>query len=349
MMRMNEETKAVYEKYGTSPTGSCLQLLIQMPILFALYRVIDNVPAYVTKVKAAFIPFVSEFINQTGSKDFIANKDNFAANVRFAKQFTNELFVNGDKEYVTNTFIDVLNKATTSEWTNIYSNGNYSNLKDLITNASNSGAFDLFEKYNNFLGINIANTPQYLFKDGISGHHFGMILGAILIPLLAALTQWLNTKLMPQPETTGSGNTQQDTMAASMKSMNVMMPIMSAFFCFTLPVGMGLYWIAGAVIRSVQQVVINKHIDKVDIDELVEKNIEKAKKKNANNKNNVSSSVLNNSAKLSTKAIVNNVSSEDKEEKIRKATEYYNSNSAKPGSLTAKANMVRQYNEKNNK
>ena len=35
MLAMNEETKAVYAKYGVSPTGSCLQLLIQMPILFA--------------------------------------------------------------------------------------------------------------------------------------------------------------------------------------------------------------------------------------------------------------------------------------------------------------------------
>ena len=42
MVAMNEETKEVYAKYGVSPTGSCLQLMIQMPILFALYRVIYN-------------------------------------------------------------------------------------------------------------------------------------------------------------------------------------------------------------------------------------------------------------------------------------------------------------------
>ena len=58
-------------------------------------------------------------------------------------------------------------------------------------------------------------------------------------------------------------------MAQSMKMMNTMMPLMSAFFCFTLPAGMGLYWIAGSVVRSIQQVVINKHIDKMDIDEII--------------------------------------------------------------------------------
>ena len=64
-----------------------------------------------------------------------------------------------------------------------------------------------------------------------------------------------------------------------MKMMNTMMPIMSAFFCYTLPAGMGLYWIAGSVVRSVQQVVINKHIDKMDIDEVIKKNKEKQAKK----------------------------------------------------------------------
>ena len=47
---------------------------------------------------------------------------------------------------------------------------------------------------------------------------------------------------------------------------------MSAFFCFTLPIGMGLYWIAGSVIRTVQQIFINKHIDKMDFDEIIKKN-----------------------------------------------------------------------------
>lgn len=55
MMKMNVETKAVYEKYGTSMTGGCLQLVIQLPILLALYRVIYNIPAYVSSVKTYFM------------------------------------------------------------------------------------------------------------------------------------------------------------------------------------------------------------------------------------------------------------------------------------------------------
>ena len=86
--------------------------------------------------------------------------------------------------------------------------------------------------------------------------------------------------MMPTADTPQkSGNEQADTMMQSMKTMNTLMPLMSAWFCFTLPAGMGLYWVAGSVIRCVQQVFINRHIDKMDIDEMIQKNLEKQKKK----------------------------------------------------------------------
>ena len=355
-MKMNEETKAVYEKYGVSPSGSCVQLVIQMPILFALYRVIYNIPAYVTKVKDAFTPFVSEFVgavSKSGIKavDFIQNKENFAGASQFSKQFTNEAFVNasaeGHLEYVSNTFIDVLNKATTSEWHNIYATGNFEDLKDLITNASNTGVFDRLSKYNNFLGLSISNSPTYIIKDAFADGRYLMILGAIMIPLLAALTQWINTKLMPQAETS-KDNTQQNSMQASMKTMNLMMPVMSAVFCFTLPRGMGIYWIAGAVIRSVQQVVINKHLDKQDIDLIVEQNMEKAKKKRE--KKGVNSSTLMNTASKNTRTIAEKASTktaEEKEASMKRVNDYYAKNKIKPGGIAAKAHMVKQYNEAN--
>ena len=350
-MKMNEETKAVYEKYGVSPSGSCVQLLIQMPILFALYRVIYNVPAYVTKVKDAFIPFVTEFMDSVSSSgvkavDFIQNKENFQSASQFSKQFSNEAFVGGDKEYISNTIIDVLNKATTSEWNNLYAKGNFENLKDLITNATHSGVFDKLSKYNNFLGLSISNSPSYIIKDSFANGKYLMIAAAILIPLLAALTQWINTKLMPQAETSNNDKEQGNTMQASMKTMNMMMPIMSAVFCFTLPCGMGIYWIAGAVIRSVQQVLINKHLDKQDFDKIIEENMEKAKKKRE--KKGVNSSSLMNAANRSTKTIAEKTSTktaEEKEAALKRVNEYYEKNGIKPGGIAAKAHMVKQYNE----
>ena len=115
---------------------------------------------------------------------------------------------------------------------------------------------------------------------------------------------------------------------------------------------MGIYWIAGAVIRSIQQVFINKHIDKIDIDAIIAKNTEKLEKK-IEKKSGVTGAALNSAARISTKTITekshtNALSDSEREEAVRKSTEYYNKG-VKPGSLAAKANMVRAYNEKNNK
>ena len=52
--KMNEETMAVYEKYGVSPTGSCGQLLIQFPLIIALYQIIYRIPP-ISPVCARFL------------------------------------------------------------------------------------------------------------------------------------------------------------------------------------------------------------------------------------------------------------------------------------------------------
>ena len=54
MMAQQTEMKAIYEKYGTSMTAGCLPLFLQMPIIFALYRIIMNIPDYVPSVKAVY-------------------------------------------------------------------------------------------------------------------------------------------------------------------------------------------------------------------------------------------------------------------------------------------------------
>lgn len=345
MMAMNMETKAIYAKYGVSPTGNCLQVIVQMPILFALYRVINGMPAYVDKIKEAFFPLVDNLIAQAGSTEFIKT---FSQAGYYGKQFENESFINGVTTYVQNTFIDVLNKASTAEWLSI---------KDKFPSLSEDvdHTLGLLNQYNNFLGLNIGNSPSYIVKESISTGSYLMILAAISIPVLSAVTQWINVKLMPQQDVQSDNkNDTQNTMMQSMKTMTMMMPIMSAVFCYTLPAGLGLYWVAGAVVRSIQQVVINKHIDKLDLDEIIKKNEVKAKKKmeKAGVKAEQMAAYANmNTKKVSTAAkaaSTPSMTAEEKEEAVRKSTEYYNKN-AKPGSMMSKANMVKQYNEKNNK
>ena len=325
MLAMQDETKAIYAKYGVSPSGSCVQLIIQMPILFALYRVIYNVPAYITSVKNAFMPLVDKLLMMDGA-------------VEYMTEIGTGLGVSKKLDFTAaNTFVDVLNKFQSSNWIDL--SAKYPELSDLISNTQAE-----IDHMNTFLGINIAYSPSNLLKTG----SVVLMIGAIAIPALAALTQWLNTKLMPQAAATEGGD---DAMSQSMKQMNVMMPLMSAIFCFTLPSGMGLYWIASALVRSVQQLILNKHFDKVDLDKLIEKNLEKLNEKRA--KQGLPPQKLNEKAirAAQVKPVDEAKAAAKKaatQENIKKATAYYNEN-AKPGSLASKANMVKKFEEKNDR
>ena len=339
MERQQAEIKEVYGKYGVSATGSCVQLIIQMPILLALYRVFYNIPAYVPMVKRVFFPLVDELI-AANAGDYL--KATTAARF-FQKQFENESYLNGVTEYVQNTFIDVLNKFNSADWTALTEN--FADLKSDIANTVTS-----LTRYNSFLGLNMANSPSSLFKEAMQSKTYILVIVALIIPVLAAVTQYLNVALMPQPESQ-DGN---DQMNNTMKSMNVMMPIMSAFFCWSLPNGMGLYWITGAVIRCIQQVVINKQIDKMDIDAMVEKNLEKMKEKEAKegkkDKNRVSSSTMNTYSSMNTRKMKDKSStavSSDSEKKAQQARQT-NGKKYKSGSLAAKANMVSSFNDADN-
>lgn len=344
MMAQNQEIQALYAKYGVSPTGSCLYMLIQMPILLSLYRVIYAIPAYVSKVKDAFFPLVDKIIATAGATELVQG---FSNSTMYAKQFQNDSFLAGNTTYMQNTIIDCLNKASTAEFLSISE-------KFPELSAEVTATVDQLNIYNNFLGLNIGNSPLYIMKEGWASGHILMCLGALLIPLLSALTQWINTKLMPQQDNSGNkGNDQAAAMAQSMKTMNTFMPIMSACFCLTLPSGMGLYWVAGSVVRSIQQILINKHIDKMDFDKIVKKNSAKSAKKLEKMKE--SQEKLNAYASMNTKSIQSKanvnvgLTEEEKKAAMDKSTDYYNSKAAKPGSMMAKANMVKDYNERNNK
>ena len=354
MMAQNQEVQAVYAKYGVSPTGSCVQLLIQMPILFALYQVIQAMPAYVGKIGNTFAVLADKII--------AVDKGHFLQNSGI-ESIANTVSMYGrhiSEDNMRNGIIDVLNRLSTTDMAAIAEHYDLSGLTyqgELI--LSNETTRGLIDTYNNFLGLNMGNSPSHIINGALETGSYLLVVGAILIPVLSALTQWINVKLMPTQNDNNKNNGQESSMASSMKMMNNIMPIMSAWFCFTLPSGMGLYWIAGSVARTIQQIVINKHIDKMDFDKIIQQNSKKSAKKlekmkerqeklnayaNMNTRN--IQSKTNTNTNTSTRP---QTSQADKDAAMKKSTEYYNQGNAKPGSLMARANMVKQYNEKNNK
>lgn len=341
-MAQNQEIQEVYAKYGVSPTGSCVQFLIQMPILFALYRVINAMPAYVAKIGNTFGVLADKIIT-TDSGEFLSN-----SGVESISKTVSMYGRNISDDNIKNGIIDVLNKLSSTDMATISQHYGLSELtyegKLILSNDTTRGLLDTF---NNFLGLNTGNSPQNIIQEAMKTGAWLLIIGAICIPLLSALTQWINVKLMPQQATS---NDQENPMASSMKTMNMIMPLMSAWFCFTLPSGLGLYWIAGSVVRSIQQVVINKHIDKVDFDELIKQNSKKSAKKLEKMK--VQQEKLNAYANMNTKKINGKVESSstsyDNIQKNETAANNLNRD-VKQGSLADRANLVKKYNEKNNK
>ena len=327
MMKQNEEIQKVYEKYGTNPTGGCLQLVIQFPILLALWKVIQNIPAYVGGVKDMYMPLVNE-IMATGGYQKIMEKIGSAS----------PIMINPEKfDYTkTNTIVDVLYKFQPSTWDTL--KDKFPDLSSLIDSTSGQ-----ISHINNFLGANISDAPVNLMMDALKTGAILVAIVALLIPILSGLTQWINIKLMPQSP---GMDDRENPMANSMKTMNMIMPLFSVFMCFTMPAGLGLYWIFSAICRSVQQVAINKYLDRMDMDELVKKNMEKAKKKYEKKK--VSTEELNQMATKKVRNIAveqkhNHTADSEQEAKLQQAAE--RGKNAKPGSLTAKANMVRKFNE----
>lgn len=332
MTAMQEETQAIYEKYGVSPTGSCIYMLINFPILFSLYRVFYNVPAYLGSVKDYFTDLVNGITATSGYQDIMAE---FVKEVNLTTVRVD--FTATDKTVLSNYVVDTLYGMNSSGWELLKEK--FTDLTDLITRTHEN-----ISHVNKFIVLNISDTPFNIIKTEISKGAYLIAILALLIPVISYLTQVLNIKLMPQ--STGSGDNQNAAMENQMKMMNHIMPLFSLVFCFTVPVGLGIYWIISALVRVVQQVLLNRHFEKIDLDDIIKKNQEKAKKKRE--KRGIYAEQINNAARMNTKKINEPEMSNDEKEKILEDAAAKRSK-AKPESLAAKANLVKEFNEKNSK
>jgi YidC/Oxa1 family membrane protein insertase len=336
MAAQQEETQMIYDKYGVSPTGSCIQMLIQMPILLALYRVFYNVPAYITSVKDIFTDLVSGIMATDGYADTMQSIYSSANLRNVSVDFTVT-----DTTAMSNYIVDVLYKLSESGWSSLADS--FPNLTDLISSTS-----DRLRDINYLFILNISDTPWNLIKSGWASKSWLLLICALLVPVVSYLGQLINIKLMPTADNGNSGNAQADQMQQQMKTMNMMMPLMTLFIAFSCPVGLVLYWTVGSVFRIIQQIFLNKHFEKIDLDSIVEKNKEKAAKKKE--ERGIRQAQIYEAAKMNTKsnsmASKANISGE-KMEALNKADEARSH--AKSGSMSSKANMVKEFNERNNK
>ena len=327
MMKQQEEMNLVYDKYGVKMSSGCLPSLMQMVFLLGLYPVVQYVTEYVTKVRDVYTPVIQQIqatsgyekIMETVSKTVVPNIGSFDLGTE--KGLANVLY-----KFQNSTWDALVDRIPSIEGT----------VNETVRQISDM---------NYFLGIDIGSHPWELLKDALAAASVLGVILAIIIPVLAGVTQFISVKLT---QSGAAGAALQDTdnpMANSMKTMTYTMPLISAFFGFSLPAGLGLYWVASAVVRSIQQVAVNRYLRNKSVEDIIEENRKKAQKKRE--KKGTSAEEINRMATKSTRNVgtskANKQASDPaKEEKIRKAQEM--ARNAKPGSLTAKANLVSRYN-----
>lgn len=380
MMKMQEETQAIYQKYGTSPTGSCMQMLIQMPILFSLYYIISNVPAYVPQVKEYYEDVSHNIVSDYDYFKYM-NKayDDFVKTDKEEDkyEFIDNMLDSFSSSITDKKAIDQLAKYSTVQWNNL--TDSYKNFGDLakdlkdvtdeewdkllggITNE------DKKAKINNFINDILVSDSQISSIDKefdekaeivvssevkvMEINEFGpvnlsqspsSVMGfAILIPILCFLTQWFSSKMMMK---NNKQQMEENPMGNSMKVMNTVLPLVSAFIAFSVPAGLGLYWVCNGVFQIIQQFTVNAYFKSVDVNDIIKDNVKKVNKKNE--RKGIDPNRVASLATTNTKAISNKT----KAKSSNKSTDSNNSNKKyKDGSMAAKANMVKEFNDKNRK
>jgi len=255
MRLMQMEQQAVYDKYGTSPTAGCLPMLIMFPIMFALYRIIYAIPAYVPEIKELYNAIAEGILQQ----DYFAYMSEMATTLGVATKNFTEMSVN---TLTPDHLIDIMTKFGSDQWIALAEQ--FPSIADIINvNAEQINAI------HSIGGFNLLNSPQY--------YGFGL---ALLVPVLAIVTQLLQSKLsMASNKKNNNNRDQENAMVQSMNSMMYIMPFMSGFMCWMFPICVGIYWIASTVVTIIYQFFINRHIDKMDMDEMIKQNVEKMNKK----------------------------------------------------------------------
>lgn len=268
LRRQQSETQAVYAKYGASPMGGCLPLLISLPIMFALYRVIYAIPAYVTDVGGLYGSIADKLQGISGYKntliDFITQNSLVLSQQSGCSSTVIDLSIYQDvpREYL----IDLFSKFNPANWDAFFDVDLFSSIKEaaISINGSSMSVSEVVDKIvsvNGLFGLSILDRPEI---KSIS----------VVIPVLAVISQFIQGKLQSAANANKKTNT-DDPAQQTTKMMTTIMPIMSGAFCLMLPIGVGIYWIASAVFTIIQTLFINKYLDKVNVDEMLEKSKEK--------------------------------------------------------------------------
>ena len=221
--KLQREMMKLYKENNVSMTGGCLPMLIQMPILIGLYQVIQKPLSYLMGVDW----MAEDVINKV-----YMLRDTMASQI-------------GNLATQTEEMLAKVSQIQLSQWAEIV-----------------NGPTDPWVINFNFLGLNLANTPSaainYIMRLDFS--NWGVI-ALLLIPVLAVVSQVLTTKLTQIQSGQNTKDDSDNPSSQMNKSMMLMMPLMTGLFTFTLPSGIGIYWIVSSITQLIQQLALNKYFE----------------------------------------------------------------------------------------
>ena len=219
--KFQEEMQKLYEEEGVNPMSGCLWSFLPLPILMALYSI----------------------IRQPITHFMMLSKDVLQTVVQSAADAGVDL-----------TNIVMMDKVTGAPALKdgLYQMAAYGqiNLVKAVQEMGLSTPDGWFNVNYKFLGLDLTATPWEYIK---SFTFTWAVIGVILIPILAGLSQFVFSKLTmkTQPQADAAGG-------ASMKSMMYMMPLFSVYIAFIMPAALGVYWIAQSVFSLIQEAILNK-------------------------------------------------------------------------------------------
>ena len=229
--KLNAEMQNLYREEGVNPMSGCLWSLIPFPILIALYSVVRQPLTRMMFVAKDFVTVLQDYFVEKGLYTVTSARASAYAEIE-------------------------LTKLTHANWSSV------------VTDLADKLDPNLLDIDFRFLGLNLGDQPKWNFfvdTDWSSPSVWLPALGLFLIPFISAALSWLSMKVSTKMNpTTG----QDPKAAASMNTMNMMMPLMSIWICFIMPAAMGIYWIANSVFGMIRDVILTrKYLKQMEIED----------------------------------------------------------------------------------
>lgn len=225
--KINQEIQELYQKEQYNPMQGCLPLLLQLPIIMALYSIVINPMKYVIGMGGNFVNFVSTYMTETLGEKVASN---------------------GTISFIS-SFKDVISKEGIGAFEgvkNACANGNevYSQIEALASST---------EKINLNIGpLNMGYIPSV---SPVSSIYYWLL----AIPVLTFLVYFFSSKITRKFSYQPTQNTSNDPQTAcSTKMMDWMMPLMSVWMTFVVPAAVGIYWMFKSIIGMLRQIIMSK-------------------------------------------------------------------------------------------